>query len=70
MVIMEEESITISIPKTLADKVALLSGDGSREALEDFVTIVLQNYLEENTGEAKQEGDQAVEKRLKDLGYL
>ena len=67
---MKEESITISIPKTLADKVAQLSGDGSREALEDFVTIVLQNYLEENGGEAKQDGDQAVEKRLKDLGYL
>ena len=67
---MKEEAFVIEIPKILADKIAESLGDDSREAIAEFATIVLQNYLENNSDDLQKTGEDAVEKRLKDLGYL
>jgi len=67
---MKEETFVIEIPKILAAKIAESIGDDSREAIADFATIVLQNYLENNSDDLQKTGEDAVEKRLKDLGYL
>ncbi len=67
---MSTNVLSIDIPESLIEKIAEITGDASKEAVEDFVIIVLQNYLENNADELSKVGDNAVEKRLKDLGYL
>ena len=64
------ENVIINIPKTLVDKIASSIGSHKQEAIEDYVTIVLQNYIEENNDDTRKLEDDIVEKRLKDLGYL
>jgi hypothetical protein len=67
---MKDETIIIEIPKILAARIAESIGDDSQEAIGDFATIVLQNYLENSDDERQKPGDDIIEKRLKDLGYL
>ncbi len=67
---MNPENVIVNISKTLVDKIASSIGSNKQEAIEDFVTIVLQNYLEDNSDDMRKLEDNAVEKRLKDLGYL
>jgi hypothetical protein len=65
---MNQEKVSINISRTLYDKISAALKDDRKEAVEDFVAIVLQNYFEEDA--AADIDEDLVEKRLKDLGYL
>jgi hypothetical protein len=66
---MNKDKISITINSKLFDEIANELGDDRVEAVEDFVAVVVQNYLDSSDSNNMTE-DNIVEKRLKDLGYL
>ncbi|MHA1616389.1 MAG: CopG family transcriptional regulator [Candidatus Njordarchaeales archaeon] len=66
-----EEFVSVKIPKKLYDRILREIKDTEFKTVDDFVTYVLEQVLEEEeeTVYSKEE-EEAIKERLRSLGYL
>ncbi|MEJ2546016.1 MAG: ribbon-helix-helix domain-containing protein [Calditrichaceae bacterium] len=65
---------SIQLPEKLVQELNSLLKQSSFKSIDDFIIYIIQNYLDQLTpkeNQAKSSGDdEAIMKRLQDLGYM
>ncbi len=64
------KTVHLQIPNDLFQELQKLSQQIGSLEFEDFLLAILQNYVEEQNPAKKEENQEEIEKRLKDLGYM
>ena len=64
------KTIQLQIPEELYRELEKLHREIGALEFNDFLLAVLQNYVEQQNPDQKEESQAEIEKRLKDLGYM
>jgi len=64
------KTVHLQIPNDLFQELQKLNQQVGSLEFEDFLLAILQNYVEEQNPAKKEESQEEIEKRLKDLGYM
>jgi len=68
---MTEETVSVDIPKSVAEKIEGRMKDSEFGSLSEYVSYVLREVVSEEEGETfSREDEERVKERLKALGYL
>ncbi len=60
----------IELPKELVDKLREKAKEMSFESVEEYIELILTEFVEEESTSFEEEDEEKIKKRLKALGYL